>query len=269
MSVCKSRCFAIFASLVLGSPAAVHALTLQSHYEFEGNTNNSVPGAPAGTLNGDAALTNIDAAVGTGSLMLDGAGDYLGTTALGVPGSAQLYEGKISLHFKNTNSAQSLGNKQFYGNLNSNDSTAILFGTNGAGGLQMFIRSANNNVYQIRNAIGGNAFNIDTTYADGDWHQIEYEWAIDASGGSGSIKVDGTALETQTVLNSLTTGSPITPWEFDLPLGARNNRGSIDHTWEGLIDDVRVYGIPEPAAVVLALFGAAAGLLVTRRRRTG
>ena len=244
--------------------SATQAANLISHYRFDGNNNNSVVGAPNGTLVGDASLTN-DSAVGSGALMLDGVGDYLNTTTAGLPQASGLYEGTIDLWFKAASGA-TLGNKQFLGNLNNNDTTAILFGTNGAGGLQIFIRSADNKVFQIRNAIGGNAFNIDTTYADGNYHNIQFNWKIDSSGGSGSIKVDGSPLEIQTVLNSLTTSNPITPWEFVQPIGARNNRGAIDHTWAGKIDNVRIFDgvIPEPGSLLLGLAGALSVLGCTR-----
>ncbi|MEM7625480.1 MAG: LamG-like jellyroll fold domain-containing protein [Planctomycetota bacterium] len=263
-SIRQSAWLGLGLGLMVGTGGAT-AANLISHYEFEGNTDNSVVGAPNGTLAGDAMLTS-DAAVGAGALMLDGAGDYLDTTTAGLPQGSGLYEGTIDFWFK-ADPGISLGNRQFFGNLNASDTTAILFGTNGAGGLQIFIRSADNSVFQIRNAIDGNAFNIDTTYADGEYHNIQFNWEVDAAGGSGSILVDGVALETQTVLNSLTTANPITPWEFAQPIGARNNRGSLDNFWAGKIDDVKIYDgiVPEPASLaILALGGVVAG---TRRRR--
>jgi hypothetical protein len=69
----------------LSAPAAITD-NLVAYWDFEGGTNNNAAASGGsaynGTLQGNAAVTGGATKVGTGSLVLDGAGDYLDVTSI-------------------------------------------------------------------------------------------------------------------------------------------------------------------------------------------
>ena len=215
--------------------------TLVSHYPFDNDALNEANDFAHGTLMGDATFAD-DAKFGSASLQLFGNGDHVDVTQDAFPNDLFGFDsGSVTFWVKLADGAPA-ENIQFMGNLNANDSMAILTGTNGVGGLQVFPRAANGNQLRVRDGGDGDVFNPNLTWADGDWHHLAYTWAFDENGShSVGLYIDGDALDLSTASNTLTSADPLTPWEFGMAIGGRNNRGVVDMSLTGQIDDFRVY----------------------------
>lgn len=280
------QAMAAAAIAIFSSTAAADHLT--SLFEFEGNTNDTVAGNPAGTLvdfnPGNAAPALGPGKIGSGLNLPFG--DVMQTTTAGSPTEGDFQAGTFALWIKTSGPLTSgdLSNKTLWGNLNANDSTAYLFGTNGVGNLQLFPRAADGSQVRPRVAPGGDVFAFDGRWADGEWHHLAVTFTNGASNGetTGQWYVDGQQLDTQIADQALNTGDVFTPWEFEMTIGARNNRGSLDQFLPGgmMLDDIRVYSralsqqeilalpglIPEPASLIMLATGGLVGCLLGRRK---
>ncbi|HMO85282.1 MAG TPA: LamG domain-containing protein [Lacipirellulaceae bacterium] len=280
-------CFlvAMLASVANLSPAA----TLVSHYRFDGNTHDSVPGGPAGVIvdfNPGSPTSGLGAGrVGSGSLRLE-FGDYMSTTTAGRPTGDDFDAGTIAFWIKtapNLTNSQ-LANVTFMGTLNSGaDQTAYLLGTNGVGNLQLFPRAADGSQSRPRLAPGGNVNTLNREWADGQWHHIAISFSFGPANGSTMAQwyINGVAADTNIAEQLLNSQDIFNPWEFDMIIGGRNNRGAPDQFLPGglMLDDIRIYNgvlspveiaalaaLPEPSAICLLGVGATALLRSSRRR---
>ena len=183
--------------------------TLVSHYTFDNHGLNAANDFAHGTLMGDASFTD-DAMFGAASLQLFGNGDHVDVTPEAFPNDLFGFDsGSVTLWVKLAPGAPA-ENIQFMGNLNASDSMAILAGTNGVGGLQVFPRAANGNHLRVRDGGDGDVFNPNLSWADGEWHHLAYTWAFDESGGhSVGLYTDGNALDLSFASNTLTTADPL------------------------------------------------------------
>ena len=259
---------ALAAATCLAVPQPARAATLVSHFEFDGDTTNSVGGAPDGAIVGGAS--GIGAGfLGTGSLSL-AENEYFDMTAGGFPNNAGVLGGTVAFWVKtapNLTNAQ-IANKTLLGSVNQNDSMALLWGTNGVGNMQLFPRAAAGGQYRLRLTPGGDVFALERSWADGQWRHLAVTWQAGATGGDfvGSIYIDGVEIQTGGADFTLDTADPTSAWEFPLTLGGRNNRGTVDQFLPGgmMIDDYRVYDGPLTAAEIARLAvpePTAAGLL--------
>jgi hypothetical protein len=290
--------------LVLTSCAAVlvasaaNGATLLSHFTFDSdftNAANPALNSPA-QFGGVTIANNIvpDAAVGAGSLKVDGVNDAVSAGVAGIPGATgAFYSGAVAFWVK-SNPGATPGNKNFMGVTNgdfattgANDRMALNVQSNGAGSLQIFIRSQNgtetNNTLQFRHQVGST---FPTDWNNGQWHHVTFSWSVDATGaGVRRIFLDGQPVPTGVVLSTLENDpvkTVLTPWEAPgFLIGGVNNRiatgGSLSNPFGGWLDDIRIYdgpldaaqvadisGVPEPATAALVV--AALGFVARRRR---
>ena len=267
---------------------SAEAANLVSHYEFEGNTNDSVAGGPTGTIvdfNPGNPASGLGAGkIGAGALDLN-FGDIMTTTTSGHPTGADLLSGTIAMWVMTAPGLTDgeLSNINLMGNLNDLDSTAYLFGTNGVGNLQLFPRAADGSQARPRVAPGGDVFALERSWADGQWHHLAVTFDNGPANGSstGQWYIDGNPIDTQVADQALNSGDTFSPWEFDMVIGGRNNRGNPDGFLPGgvMLDDIRVYDmplsqseinqlpglIPEPTALALSLLGLVASAGYRRR----
>ena len=57
-------------------------------------------------------------------------------------------------------------------------------------------------------------------------------------------------------MSTLKTGTPQAAWAFPVALGARDNAGTLDGFWSGLVDDVRMYAARLTPAQIQTVFNA-------------
>ena len=226
---------------------------LVSHFTFDGTTENEVDDVPAGVLMNGASLT--DGALGQ-ALLLDGVDDWFDTTVEGQPSGETLFETTIAFWFQLAEGANT-ASIQFLGNLNAGaDSTAVLAGTNGASGLQIFPRATDGPSYIVRTASDeGDVFAPDLSWTDGEWHHLAFAWSIGFQ-NEAAIYVNGQLQPLNVRQSDLSDNDDFLPWENGTSIGARNNRGMLDSFVSGKIDDFRVYDVilePEDIADLAAV----------------
>ena len=245
--------------VILVGAAELRAAELVSHYEFDGTGANEIGSAPDGELVDGASY---DAGrFGQSLLLADGA--WFDISSEGLPNADEtLYEATVAFWVK-WNSQDAPASVQFLGNLNAGDSTALLVGTNGAGGMQVFPRSASGTALVARDGGEGDVFNPDTSWTDGDWHHLAYAWQINEDRGIAQFYIDGDPLpEINYRQNNLTLVDEFTDWEFPVSIGARNNRGAPDMFVNANLDDFRVYdGFLEEDEVLTIVNREVGGLL--------
>ena len=243
--------------LVFFVPACAHTCFGQagliSHFTFDGTLANEVGDVAAGELMGGASFVN--GALGQ-AIELDGVDDWIDTTTTGEPAGETLFESTVAFWIRLADEAPT-DNIQFFGNLNSApDSTALLVGTNGASGLQIFPRAVSGNDYVVRTASEtGDVFAPDLSWADGEWHHLAFSWSIGFE-NEAAIYIDGEPQNLNVRTNTLTTSDDFAAWENPSSIGARNNRGELDSFVAGRIDDFRVYNLlldPEDIAELAAV----------------
>ena len=211
---------------------------LVSHYKFDGNGNNEINGSPDGELVDGATFS--EGRFGQSLSLADGA--WFDTSIEGFPNAESgFYSGSVAFWVK-WNSESAPTNIQFLGNLNATDTTALLVGTNGAGGMQIFPRSVENTALIARDGGNGDVFDPDMRWADGDWHHLAYTWEVDEFSGVAAFYIDGEPIEDINFRqNNLTTDHEVADWEFPMAIGARNSRGALDMFVTADLDDFRIY----------------------------
>lgn len=237
--VLQLSCYLLFGIVVSFSPCFAQD-GLVSHFAFDGTLVNEVDDVAAGELMGGASF--VDGAIGQ-AVQLDGIDDWIDTALTGQPAGETLLEATVAFWFQIADAGPT-ADIQFFGNLNSNpDSTAVLIGTNGASGLQIFPRAENGNDYVVRTTSeDGDVFAPDLSWADGEWHHLAFSWLIDSQ-NEAAIYIDGEPQTLNVRTSTLTTGDDFNPWENPSSIGARNNRGVLDSFVAGNIDEFRVYDI--------------------------
>ncbi|MEO0529294.1 MAG: LamG domain-containing protein [Planctomycetota bacterium] len=290
------------AAMLAGPACLGHAANLLSHFTFDTDYTNEVsPNLDSPLQNG--TFIDSGASVGSGAAYFDGFDDFASAGVNAVPGAGGgYYTGTVSLWVRGDGGTAS--SRVFMGQQNgdpgsfgSDNRMSWQVDTNGAGSVQIFIRTADgsetNNRLKFRHQEPGstNAERFPTDWNDGDWTHLAYTWAVDAAGvvSDAQIYIDGAAVGTAITESSLESDpakAPILPWEAPgMFIGARNNRiaqgGSADGHFKGWIDDVRVYdgvlsageiqglfalGIPEPTSA--ALVGLASACALGCRRRS-
>jgi hypothetical protein len=264
--------------------AATAQAGLISHYTFDNTANNAVSGAPNGTVNGGAPyvagkLGNALSFDGTKSGDPSVVNQYVDITTSGLPVAGNgLETGTMAMWIKTTDSAagwQKLICASNSGNGQSMDFNTIGTGTISGGGLEFYLREGNNADLTVRAAAPA-AF-------DGQWHHVAVTWnATTGESGSGSstMYLDGNALSTSLLSNSITSSASWSAWQNPMRIAAG---GRAIPSWEGYngsLDDVRVYnnvlsggevaalaGVPEPAACMLLSIGAVSLLAYAWRKR--
>ena len=207
---------------------------LISHYPFDTSAGNSVAGAPDGVLEGDAAIVTAGHQVGAGCLVLDGASGYVGVSTNGHPNHVDgLAEGTLSMWVKTTMAAWSAP----AGTLNDADSTAFLWHINFDGTedtSRLLVRDNNDGA-------GTQQFDATLDVNDGVWRHVAVTWGPDQL--DAGMCLDGVAQAVTFPYSGKksTSGGVFTAWEFPMLIGARNNRGVIQHHYQGRLDDVRIY----------------------------
>ena len=291
-------------ALLAGPAGLSQASNLLSHFTFDADYTNEVSASLDSPLQNGTFIDSV-ASVGSGAAYFDGFDDFASAGVNAVPGAGGgYYAGTVSLWVKGDGGSSS--SRVFMGQQNGDPGS---FGadnrmswqvdTNGAGSVQIFIRTADgsetNNRLKFRHQEPGatNAERFPTDWNDGDWTHLAYTWAVDAAGtvSDAKIYIDGAPVGTVITESSLEADpakAPILPWEAPgMFIGARNNRiaqgGSANAHFKGWIDDVRVYdgvlssseiqglfalGIPEPASSAMVGLASAVGLVFRRRGRS-
>ena len=208
---------------------------LISHYPFDVDAGNIVTGAPDGTLVGQAEIVGGGHQVGTGCLLLGGANGYVDVTTNGRPNHVDgLAEGSLSMWLNTTTAAWSAP----IGTVNEGgDKTAFLYHINFAGtedASRLLVRDRNDGA-------GSQQFDATLDVNDGAWHHVAVTWGPNQS--DARMYLDGVSLAVTFPYSNKksTSGGVFTAWEFPVLIGARNNRGTIQHHYQGHMDDVRIY----------------------------
>ncbi|MEQ8847421.1 LamG-like jellyroll fold domain-containing protein [Botrimarina sp.] len=297
------RVFASAAALLLAASIASGA-DLISHFTFDSDYTNSADPALDSTLQ-NGTFIDSGAIVGDGAAYFDGFDDFASAGVDAVPGAGgAYYQGTVALWVRGDGGPS--GSRVFMGQQNGNPATfggddrmSFQIDTNGAGSVQIFIRTHDgtetNNRLKFRHEEPGstNEERFPTGWNDGEWRHLAYTWRVDASGTVADdvqIYIDGAPVGTvitEAALEADPAKSPILPWEAPgMFIGARNNRiaqgGTADAHFKGWLDDIRVYddvltaaevqglyrlGIPEPSGAALAGLAVVAGLRRGARRR--
>lgn len=255
MQRCRITAFGfLFTALLVAASPSWAQDGLVSHFTFDNTLVNEIGDVPAGELMGGASF--VPGALGQ-AVQLDGVDDWIDTTTAGQPAAVTLLETTVAFWIQLADEAPT-GNIQFLGNLNSApDSTAVLVGTNGASGLQIFPRGINGNDYVVRTASeDGDILAPDLSWADGEWHHLAFSWSIETDDNQAAIYIDGVPQNLNVRTSTLSFSDDFADWENPTSIGARNNRGVLDSFVAGNIDDFRVYDVlldPEEVAALAAV----------------
>ncbi len=228
------------------APDADITMGLISHYPFDRDAGNGVPGAPDGTVVGNAAVVREGHRVGSGCLVLDGTNGYVITGTAGHPNHTNgLAAGTLALWLKTTTTAWSAP----AGTLNRDDKTCFLLHINFDGtedASRLLVRDSNDNA-------GTQQFDATLDVNDGRWHHVAVTWGVEDTDAGMYRDAFPAAVSFPYSNRKGTSGAVFTPWAFPMTIGARNDRGNMKHHVDGCIDDVRVYDRVLTAADVAAL----------------
>ena len=267
-------CFAVCCAL---SPNA--QANLIAHFDFEegvGTNTASTVGGFTGTLNGDpqwvtTGLAPVPSGT-TAALQFDGTGDFVLSDYAGVGGSS---DRTVSFWMQATNTLN----------------TGIVAWGNSAtpNGRKWHVRlndnPGNGPVGAIRSEIQG-SYEIDgPVLTDGNWHHVAAVYGSGGAFGSGQVQhyIDGILVSDgqlntggDTVLVNTLLSPSIAGSASSVIIGGRR-QGTTNSSFNGLLDEVRIYDsalsasevmalatIPEPSALTLFIVG---GVLMLCRRR--
>lgn len=228
----------LLASVMLSS---AHAATLISHFEFDGDTLNSVGGAPNATRLGGGASTYVTGYDGTasGAVSFDGTdADVLDATTGGFPNnSSGLLNGSVTFW---VNAADTQKDTTILGVLNTGATTsfqaALDYEDASTPAQNRFLQGARDedgDIYTHYGLLGTKRWN------DSQWHHLAYTW--DGANGTDmttSFYLDGVFIDTVSTAGDFTN---VIAWEFPMLIGAFNNRGTPIKHLTGALDDLQVY----------------------------
>lgn len=250
------------------------AQTPISRYSFDGNLLNAstfvdtnMVEAPDGTFRegadwatavvGTATFARgVDGTAG-GALVLDGIDDWIDVTTAGHPGRpipAGSFSGPGLLS----------GTAMAWVRVEPSilDEAAWLMGNTNAANFQSWQMGWNGEQLMARPAAAGNEahqFVIldesnNAAWADGEWHHLAFTW--DGVIEDAQIYVDGAPQGTVDTNPNLTFGAVQADWQLPMAIGARNNGGTLEGFWKGLVDDLRIYAEQLSDAQILSIFNA-------------
>ncbi len=276
----RTRLLASCATLAtLSMSVSMASGTLIAQYNFDGNLNDSsgyvdllsnptpdgvfMEGTSStGSTPGTAVYTNgYDQAAG-GALLLDGVNDWVDLGLSGRPFYATnggLASGTL-LAWVRTDYA---GNQYLMGTQNTGSATNFTAGNLG-GSLDIYPRAENGDFYHIKETDG-----FGSSLTNNAWHLIAWSWNVDIDGvgwmapTNSFVWMDGEKAATYGAdWQQLDSSDPTATWEFNMALGARDNRGVIQDFWHGAIDTLRIYDHQLTEAELDAIWDAESAALV-------
>jgi len=201
-----------------------------AHYQFEQNVEDSAGTNHGIVMNGGLAYSAGVPNLGGQTWAADPNGfNYVQLTTDAYPNNGfgnAFRQGSISFWAK----TESSGFQVLLGSANTGTTTLFqieLPGTTGRANLYMRDNDGTDIVASSASPI-----------TDGQWHYIVATYQTDnGSGSSAKIYVDGVSGVTATgsALDNLAA------WEFPMVLMGRNNRGTIDARYSGMVDDLQIY----------------------------
>ncbi len=244
---------------------------LVSEYNFENSGINSVSGAPTAVLEGGATMpTYVAGAIGSYGVNLDnsvaGNNNRVDTGATGRPlpdGTASLGTGTFSTWIKTTTTAISnvlyatdgdgtASETMIKISINHNES-----GNASTGGIGFMLRTDVTKHY-FRGAVLGN-----TSWLDGQWHQITIGWQACVGGVTGAsvatVYLDGQQMTvTKNPTDTITSTDVYAPWYSSGSINYGPKLGS-NHTENGSfltgsLDDVSVWNTMLSDTYIKALY---------------
>jgi hypothetical protein len=201
-----------------------------AHYQFEQNVEDSAGTNHGIVMNGGLAYSAGVPNLGGQTWAADPNGfNYVQLTTDAYPNNGfgnAFRQGSISFWAK----TESSGFQVLLGSVNTGTTTLFQIELPGTTGRA--------NLYMRDNDGTGIVASSASPITDGQWHYIVATYQTDnGSGSSAKIYVDG-------VSGVTATGSALdnlADWEFPMVLMGRNNRGTIDARYSGMVDDLQIY----------------------------
>ncbi len=214
-------------ALVIGLGSAADA-GLLSLYTFDNTADNSVSGAPNGTLVGGASY--VAGMVGN-AISLDGTDDHVNLGTSGIPTGDQIKSGSTSFWSKTAASSGFI-----FAAFNEGVNTAFCVSQFSASQMRIYLRDDANR-QEILYATTNNT--------DGNWHQVVLAWDVATSTTySMAAYVDGVAVVTSRGpgINDATMShdSVLSAWEYPMRIGA-GVRETASNFFAGSLDDLGVW----------------------------
>ena len=252
---------------------------LVAHFDFEegaGTTTASQVGGWTGPFSGDpqwvtTGLADVPSGT-TAGLAFDGVGDWIISDYAGIGGSA---DRSVSFWVSSTNNTQNTGIVA-WGNAATPNGRKwhVRFNNSAANGPQGAVRTEIQGSYEI------DGVNL----ADGTWHHVVSIYSAGGTFGSGQVShyIDGVLFSDgqtntggDTVIVNTVTSPTVSGTTYPVVLGGRH-QGSL-FSFDGMVDEVRIYDhalsaaevqalfVPEPSSALMVMLGLTACLV--RRRR--
>ena len=202
----------------------------------------------------DGVYTNVDPNLVTptfdtgfaGQAILLNGQEYINIGTAGYPrAKSSLEHGSVACWIKTTVGGKIIGN---FNDLPGNYTTGFEFEVNSSGNLRAYVRDEAGDTAIQR---------ISGTANDDAWHFAVAAWNASPEGGELSLYLDGASLGTTTAGGVFETFGD---WLYDVVIGARNNRGTADGFFTGLIDEVKVYNYTLTADDVAVAYEGYTGL---------
>ncbi|QDS97134.1 LamG-like jellyroll fold domain-containing protein [Adhaeretor mobilis] len=237
-----------------------------SSYQFDGDLTNGNVAAPDGTFRqGTSSLESVTSTatfgVGVlgdvnGALRLDGVDDWVDLTVNGHPsgdvaaGSFSgpgLVSGTVMAWFRTSKSLNG-EDRWLMGSHNATDEQAFELGYDGTQFEMLAAGSNQGDTITVADSTN------ESDWDDNLWHHLAFSWDFFVP-GAGKVYLDGSPL-TPTTNQLLSNSDPQSSWEFPMAVGARNNEGTLDGFWHGMVDDLQIYAELLTDGQVLAEFNA-------------
>ncbi len=276
----RTRLLASCATLAtLGFSVSMASGALVAQYNFDGNLNDSsgfvdLLGNPTpdgvymeGTsYNGSTAgtatyTTGYDQSAG-GALLLDGVDDWIDMGLTGRPFYAS-NKGVVAGTIVAWVRTDYAGTQYLMGTQNDGSTTNFTAG-NINGSLDIYPRSEGGDFWHIKETDG-----LGINMVNNAWHLIAWSWDVDVDGvgwmapNNSFVYMDGdVAASYGADWQQLDSTDPQAAWQYNMALGARDNRGVIQDFWHGAIDTLRIYDHQLTEAELDAIWVAESASLV-------